>query len=150
MSKRSHWKFGVLGNVILQKALYIFLRKRQHLGYNGPFIITSFLLLPHVAKCCPIQFNALSVDVVPQMSYHHSISSRIIIACKTGLVRDLNPGPLAPEARIIPLDQRAIQCVAHRYAVIIKFATDSRFCRLDSDLAAIRQGLELLGSDSTL
>ena len=26
---------------------------------------------------------------------------------KTGLVRDLNPGPLAPKARIIPLDQRA-------------------------------------------
>ena len=25
----------------------------------------------------------------------------------TGLVRDLNPGPLAPKARIIPLDQRA-------------------------------------------
>ena len=24
-----------------------------------------------------------------------------------GLVRDLNPGPLAPKARIIPLDQRA-------------------------------------------
>ena len=24
-----------------------------------------------------------------------------------GLVRDLNPGPRAPEARIIPLDQRA-------------------------------------------
>ena len=24
-----------------------------------------------------------------------------------GLVRDLNPGPLAPEARIIPLDQAA-------------------------------------------
>ncbi len=23
-----------------------------------------------------------------------------------GLVRDLNPGPLAPKARIIPLDQR--------------------------------------------
>ena len=27
----------------------------------------------------------------------------------TGPVRDLNPGPLAPEARIIPLDQRAAQ-----------------------------------------
>lgn len=27
---------------------------------------------------------------------------------KLGLVRDLNPGPLAPKARIIPLDQRAI------------------------------------------
>ena len=26
---------------------------------------------------------------------------------KVGLVRDSNPGPLAPEARIIPLDQRA-------------------------------------------
>ena len=26
-----------------------------------------------------------------------------------GLVRDLNPGPLAPKARIIPLDQRAIR-----------------------------------------
>ena len=26
---------------------------------------------------------------------------------EAGLVRDLNPGPLAPEARIIPLDQRA-------------------------------------------
>ena len=25
-----------------------------------------------------------------------------------GLVRDLNPGPLAPKARIIPLDQRAM------------------------------------------
>ena len=26
-----------------------------------------------------------------------------------GLVRDLNPGPLAPKARIIPLDQRAVR-----------------------------------------
>ena len=26
---------------------------------------------------------------------------------KYGLVRELNPGPLAPEARIIPLDQQA-------------------------------------------
>lgn len=26
---------------------------------------------------------------------------------KDGLVRDLKPGPLAPEARIIPIDQRA-------------------------------------------
>ncbi|RXN36044.1 Serum response factor-binding 1 [Labeo rohita] len=29
------------------------------------------------------------------------------VDCPAGLVRDLNPGPLAPEARIIPLDQRA-------------------------------------------
>ena len=26
---------------------------------------------------------------------------------KNGLVRDLNPGPLAPKAKIMPLDQRA-------------------------------------------
>ena len=26
----------------------------------------------------------------------------------SGLVRDLNPGPLAPEARIMPLDQQAL------------------------------------------
>ena len=29
-------------------------------------------------------------------------------ATANGLVRDLNPGPLAPKARIIPLDQRAM------------------------------------------
>ena len=36
----------------------------------------------------------------------NSIISHKIISNK-GLVRDLNPGPLAPKARIIPLDQRA-------------------------------------------
>lgn len=30
------------------------------------------------------------------------------VICKSrGLVRESNPGPLAPEARIIPLDQQA-------------------------------------------
>ncbi len=29
---------------------------------------------------------------------------------KQGPVRELNPGPLAPEARIIPLDQQATGC----------------------------------------
>ena len=33
--------------------------------------------------------------------------NEVIPEKKLGLVRDLNPGPLAPEARIIPLDQRA-------------------------------------------
>ena len=41
----------------------------------------------------------------------------------TGLVRDSNPGPLAPKARIIPLDQRAtdallLQHVLHLYAML--------------------------------
>ena len=40
-----------------------------------------------------------------------------------GLVRDLNPGPLAPKARIIPLDQRAtttfyLYCTVHVHAYI--------------------------------
>ena len=30
-----------------------------------------------------------------------------LVRINNGLVRDLNPGPLAPKARIIPLDQRA-------------------------------------------
>ena len=30
---------------------------------------------------------------------------------KCGLIRDLNPGPLAPKARIIPLDQRATKAL---------------------------------------
>ena len=37
-----------------------------------------------------------------QKSFHFCIFQ------KAGLVRDLNPGPLAPKARIIPLDQRAL------------------------------------------
>ena len=32
---------------------------------------------------------------------------KLLVISKTGLVRELNPGPRAPEARIIPLDQRA-------------------------------------------
>ena len=34
------------------------------------------------------------------------MNTRIALAQK-GLLRELNPGPLAPEARIIPLDQAA-------------------------------------------
>ena len=30
---------------------------------------------------------------------------------KLGPVRDLNPGPLAPEAKIIPLDQQAVSFI---------------------------------------
>ena len=42
-----------------------------------------------------------------------------------GLVRDLNPGPLAPKARIIPLDQRAamhmaVSCAKIDHTTVIK------------------------------
>ena len=33
--------------------------------------------------------------------------SVLILLLAEGLLRELNPGPLAPEARIIPLDQAA-------------------------------------------
>ena len=39
-----------------------------------------------------------------------------------GLVRDLNPGPLAPKARIIPLDQRATA------SYCLKFTQDRASC----------------------
>ena len=39
------------------------------------------------------------------MQAYASIYARAKKTC--GLVRDLNPGPLAPKARIMPLDQRA-------------------------------------------
>ena len=40
---------------------------------------------------------------------HHDLcfSLQISIQNRDGLSRDLNPGPLAPKARIIPLDQQA-------------------------------------------
>ena len=34
-----------------------------------------------------------------------------------GLVRDLNPGPLAPKARIIPLDQQATCNTIHMVSI---------------------------------
>ena len=38
-----------------------------------------------------------------------------------GLVRDLNPGPRAPEARIIPLDQRASDPAIHSPAFLASY-----------------------------
>ena len=50
-------------------------------------------------SCCKLQMKLLE---------KHQL---VFCGCsKIGLVRDLNPGPLAPKARIIPLDQRAAQC----------------------------------------
>ncbi len=44
--------------------------------------------------------------------------------CKMiGLVRDLNPGPLAPKARIIPLDQRATLDHVHYDEIMVYFAS---------------------------
>ena len=45
-----------------------------------------------------------------------------------GLVRDLNPGPLAPKARIIPLDQRATHEWNQLYFVFMFRKVDSPLC----------------------
>ena len=45
---------------------------------------------------------------------------------KLGLVRDLNPGPRAPEARIIPLDQRATTLGGHSDPIPIGFAGEKK------------------------
>ena len=44
-----------------------------------------------------------------------------------GLVRDLNPGPLAPKARIIPLDQQAT-CNIKQMVISIKSVHLFLFC----------------------
>ena len=46
------------------------------------------------------------VSVCERLRFVVVTSTRIALA-KKGLLRELNPGPLAPEARIIPLDQAA-------------------------------------------
>ena len=53
---------------------------------------------------------------------------------KDGLVRDLNPGPLAPKARIIPLDQRAD---THKSPSPRPSAGDSREARRCSSVVSV-------------
>ena len=57
--------------------------------------------------------HCVARDFSLQMSYHRLCKmkqgegKKKRIAPKVGLVRESNSGPLAPEARIIPLDQQA-------------------------------------------
>ena len=46
----------------------------------------------------------------------------VVGAASKGLLRELNPGPLAPEARIMPLDQAANECMVAMAARIKKIA----------------------------
>ena len=50
-------------------------------------------------------------ELLHTVSFHRPAHGCIAIATeytdKKGLLRELNPGPLAPEARIMPLDQAA-------------------------------------------
>ena len=58
---------------------------------------------------------------------------------RSGLVRELNPGPLAPEARIIPLDQRAIVAAKIQYYI----STSVAFFMQDQYIQQIRQCNEM-------
>ena len=59
-------------------------------SFLGSFFIYNFLKKVSKKCCKPIR----NVFFIMTENY--------------GLVRDLNPGPLAPKARIIPLDQQAV------------------------------------------
>ena len=52
------------------------------------------------------------------------MNTRIAVAEK-GLLRALNPGPLAPEARIIPLDQAAIALKSFQYCLCNSLNTNT-------------------------
>ena len=79
---------------------------------RSPFLTPGCLLR---TKELPAHFEALSslgslsnpASVPFQVRITLGRSVWLLQNLKAGLVRDLNPGPLAPEARIIPLDQRA-------------------------------------------
>ena len=68
-------------------------------------------------RACPSAFISHDSFMQPHILLSHQVfcvnlygkrlSFLTSLIKKTGLVRDLNPGPLAPKARIIPLDQRA-------------------------------------------
>ncbi len=55
-----------------------------------------------------------------------------------GLVRDLNPGPLAPKARIIPLDQRGATGLFSMEADVPRFSRCSMLQSLNSASAAVK------------
>ena len=61
----------------------------------------SAILQTRTSFCCNFWSQQTLILAQAWLNRHQ------IIALQHGLVRDLNPGPLAPEARIIPLDQRA-------------------------------------------
>ena len=68
------------------------------------------------------------------------VSVAIYLSTKrSGLVRELNPGPLAPEARIIPLDQRAIVAAKIQYYI----STSVAFFMQDQYIQQIRQSNEM-------
>ena len=70
------------------------------------FVSSSFLVSSvvwHVSR------QAYFCDVIGLYCNVFAVGERcaLRVYVKLGPVRDLNPGPLAPEAKIIPLDQQA-------------------------------------------
>ena len=67
--------------------------------------------------------------------------SPILFKIKTsGLNRDLNPGPLAPKARIIPLDHWAIDCdILKNWPSIIRLLQGHTTCQTWPSTAVFKQ-----------
>ena len=69
----------------------------------------------HVSDMVVRSLTTASVDLYSWVSCDPASMAANTIAANSlgfrpGLLRELNPGPLAPEARIIPLDQAADEC----------------------------------------
>ena len=81
------------------------------------FLKTATILLKH-CQCAvvwgsssvverPLRMRKASGSIPDLSKILKKYFVKICLKLKIGLVRELNPGPRAPEARIIPLDQRA-------------------------------------------
>ena len=67
------------------------------------------------------------------------MNTRIAVAEK-GLLRELNPGPLAPEARIMPLDQAALLIAVDREA-LPRLHSEARSCAKEKEVRTIEARL---------
>ena len=69
--------------------------------------VTEFpqILKSHACECLDVKYVGM-------------VKKKVLGGKKNGLVRDSNPGPLAPEARIIPLDQQASTAYDSRISLL--------------------------------
>ena len=59
-----------------------------------------------------------------------SLRAPVTRQASLGLLRELNPGPLAPEARIMPLDQAASWCVLQKLCHPLEKMAEKAGCQV--------------------
>jgi len=91
---------------------------RIHLGPHPPAVNLTLAGTEYYTSGRPLAVGVVRADVYTDKTFPnlHSASKINKRKVKTGPVRDLNPGPLAPKARIIPLDQQALLVCAYSRA----------------------------------